>query len=283
MRISSLLILVGVGSYLCYKLLFGRRQASSVSLTRASSQLLLTSALPEETKPLEDWQHKISNWSSTPAERKQSIGSEASVHDEDLSLFRSSVCSTSGSIFGDQTVAKLDVLLNEIQDIKKSVGEMDAELLTTRKKRRLARLTTVDVGDCSDANETSPPSPTLEWDSNDINDVTLYSEDQLASVEEGEAEDAVLPTTLANRSDCDGAEARLRLQLPLDQATGRQSPPSPASSSGKGSLASSPDDNSSKEKRLRQMLREAERLGLVDDLRQALLQMTKRDSAFYEN
>lgn len=186
-----------------------------------------------------------------------------------------SIGSNNGSIFGDQTVAKLDILLNQIQDIKKSVGEMDAELLTTGKNKFL-RLTVVD--DSSDANETSPPSPTLEWDSNDINNITLYSDDQLTPEQTEDESSSSEPSSIPVS---DSASKRLHLHLPLNQAT--ESPPSPTSSSGKGSLASSPDEKSAKEKRVRDVLNEARRLGVLNDLLDVLLETAKRDSAFFEN
>lgn len=226
---------------------------------------------------LGDWRQRIANWTSTPNERRQSLESETSVQDEDPSFLRSfSICSANGSIFGDQTVAKLDILLDQIQDIKKSVGEMDAELLTTRKSKFM-RITSVDDS-TFDANETSPPTPTLEWDSNDINDITLYNDDQLALQEESDDPISDIPVPKSDEA------SRLHLHLPLNPVTGetRDSPPSPSSSSGKGSLASSPDEKSAKEKRVRDILAEAERQGVVNDLLDVLLQSTKRDSAFFE-
>jgi hypothetical protein len=211
------------------------------------------------------------------------VDSESSFQGEDSTFLNTfATGSHNGSIFGDQTVAKLDILLNEIQEIKKSVGEMDAELMTTGKNKFLP-ITVVD--DSSEANETSPPSPTLEWDSNDINDVTLYIEDQSSSStvpeEQDETCDTATPIIPVMRSD--SASDRLRLHLALSKVTESESPPSPSSSSGKGSLASSPDEKSAKEKRVRDILSEARRSGVLNDLLDALLDTTKRDSAFFEN
>ena len=280
MRISSLLILVGVGSFLCYRLIFGKKRSEAQSL--AQKRTMTLTPAPAQERPCDktspgDWRQRIANWSSTPSDRRQSLESEASVRDEESTFMRTfSIGSNNGSIFGDQTVAKLDILLNQIQDIKKSVGEMDAELLTTGKNKFL-RLTVVD--DSSDANETSPPSPTLEWDSNDINDITLY--DEQLTEEQGEDESRSEPIIPVPGSG--SADKRLHLQLPLNQVTERESPPSPSSSSGKGSLASSPDEKSAKEKRVNDILSEARRLGVLNDLLDVLLETAKRDSAFFEN
>lgn len=290
MRISSLLILVGVGSFLCYRLIFGKKQrqeAETLTHGPKTTTAILSFATqegPGEKNSPGDWRQRIANWSSTPSDRRQSLESESSVQEEDSTFLRSfSMGSNNGSIFGDQTVAKLDLLLNQIQDIKKSVGEMDAELMTTGKNKFL-RLTAVD--DSSDANETSPPSPTLEWDSNDINDITLYNdehptpdqEEENGEINPGVELDKVIPVT---RSE--SADKRLHLQLPLNQVTESESPPSPSSSSGKGSMASSPDEKLSKEKRVHDILSEARRLGVLNDLLDALLETAKRDSAFFEN
>lgn len=227
--------------------------------------------------------HITSKWTSTPAaaktwtpaDRRHSLGSEPSEHEQDTASFLRtlSIGSTNESIFGDQTVAKLDVLLNQIEDIKKSVGEMDVELMTARKKGRLMRLTLAD--DLSEANETSPPSPTLEWDSNDINDVTFYVEDQPISEESD-----IIP--VADRS-----KLHLNLDLELDGVVKLTDSPnssssSSSSSSGKGSLTSSPDEKREKEKRVQDILSQARRLGVISDLRDALLEPAKRDSAFFE-
>ena len=249
------------------------------------------------------------------------------------SLLKSSfsLSSLSGSVFGDGTVFKLDQLLNQIEDIKKSVVEMDADLFSVEKSKKCIRnFLTIGANDESgdrislpDTNTTSPPSPTLEWDSDDINTAThflsYFTDDQ--EVVTDSLPMAVKTPTLEP----------LRLELPRLELPRSELPLSRASSSGKGSSVASPvgeagtggerpdgerpdgerpggerpggerpggerpggerpglivgNDIGLKNDRLKGMIEEANKLGLVNDLLKELMRChrLKRDSAYFED
>jgi len=232
-----------------------------------------------------------------------------------------------GSLFGDQTVAKLDNILDQIQDIKRSVDDMDADLYCSTKKfsrKPLLPLNPLDLDSTTGTGgaDTSPPTPTLEWDSNDIRNGTahgslFYPEDEdlederdLSRVEEEEVEqlevedlEGVREENSTNTSDSgtdsqakpdDKSKSMLRLELENWMAVMEGRTPS-VCSSGKGSMLSSPEQaqgdggtfarkgcENKRNQKLHDLIKEAQRLGLLNDLRDLLVNKT-RDSAFYED
>jgi len=230
------------------------------------------------------------------------------------SFLRSFSTSSNGndSVFGDKTVAKLDMLLHHIEDIKKSVDEMDADLHSVEHKMScrppppfmtLVNLTEdesdiVGSGLATLLDDTSPPTPTLEWDSNDIQEAAgLYAEEDLVSstpvASEAVNEDcrrksklldiAVLKESLhldliSSHSNL-LEDAKDNVPVTLVRTTRSKTP-----SSGNGSMLSSPEDkHHDRDKALKDMLSEARRLGIVPDLMDALAKTMKRDSAYFED
>lgn len=213
------------------------------------------------------------------------------------SLSSFSLASTTDSEFGDGTVAKLDVLLTQIEDIKKSVVEMDADLFCVGKvmnksQKNFLQLT-INADDDSEAQTTDSVaetpgnhSPTLEWDSNDLIGESYFftpaahnhrTRFNLDTIEESPSyeQHATSPVNL-NKSLTRLSPTGLTLPLKDDS-----SETSSSSSSGKGSLASSPGVE--REKKLRDLVDEARRSGLVHELLDLLLKNAKRDSAYFED
>lgn len=249
-----------------------------------------TSSDEEQESPLRVWKKNIrrAKWTAsastpylpeTPLESNEDL--QDSSDDQILgtpqfssSLLKSfSLSSLNGSIFGDGTVLKLDQLLNQIEDIKKSVVEMDADLFSVEKSKKCNKnILTIGANDetgdrASLADTTSPPSPTLEWDSDDIN--TAHFQSYFNDDHESIAIVTEIPFDIKTST-------KSSLQLPIE-------PLSRASSSGQGSCDSSPVDD--REKQLKEMIEEANKLGLVNDLLKELMRCNrlKRDSAYFED
>lgn len=244
----------------------------------------------EQESPLRVWKKNIrrTKWTvsaSTPFLPETPPESDENVQDssdEQLlgttqlssSLLKSfSLSSLNESIFGDGTVLKLDQLLNQIEDIKKSVVEMDADLFSVEKSKKCNKnFLTIGANDesgdrASLTDTTTPPSPTLEWDSDDINTAqfqSYFNDDCLASTNVTE-----IPVDIKS-------SLKSSLELPLE-------PFSRASSSGNGSSVSSPVVD--REKQLKEMIEEANKLGLANDLLKELIRCSrsKRDSAYFED
>lgn len=284
-----------MGSYLCYKYLNQKsKERNSLNTSNLAPSLTSkdkgqeTSSDEENESPLRIWKKNIrkAKWTvsaSTPYLPETPPESDDNIRDlsEDQmtetpqlssSLLKSfSLSSLNGSIFGDGTVLKLDQLLNQIEDIKKSVVEMDADLFSVEKSKKCNKpFLTIGAQDegSSLTDTTSPPSPTLEWDSDDINTANFqsyFNDDQ---------ETITIVSDLAVE-DIKSSTKSL-LDLPLE-------PFSRASSSGKGSSVSSPVID--REKQLREMIEEANKLGLVNDLLKELMRCNrlKRDSAYFED
>ena len=181
-----------------------------------------------------------------------------------------------GSLFGEGTVNKLDMLLGQIEDIKKSVVEMDADLFSAKKvskksTRNFLQLVSMAEDSLNDGlNLTSPPSPTLEWDSNDI--IASPHHEPFFGIEPLE-EESFLTCITADRKSLSG--------LSVGHTSGELQLESPSPSSGKGSMVSSPGYD--KDRHLQQMVQEAQKSGMMKELLAALLMEVKRDSAYYED
>lgn len=192
------------------------------------------------------------------------------------SILRSfSLSSMNGSIFGDGTVNKLEMLLGQIEDIKKSVVEMDADLFSVKKVTKNSTkhfLTFTAPDETSVDGLTGPPSPTLEWDSNDIipsphHESFLYSKESTEEL----LQISGFTSDSSSHDSTKSSLATKTLDLHVD---------CPSPSSGKGSMVSSPGFD--RDKHLQEMIEEAQKMGLINELLTALLKV-KRDSAYFED
>lgn len=256
--------------------------------------------------------------------QQQDTSSIADQSTETSSLRRSfslSSSSANDSLIGDTTVAKLDLLLGHIEDIKKSVIEIDAGLIHVEKSAKKANRTILDhspvssrfscgINDISSflpSDESScPPTPTLEWDSHDIDDLVATRNHQLPFHQSDETSGAKIFSCID--LDLDDAEntslyftsdetlshmTNRPLNLDLvacsgDEFSHREAhSPSPSSSSGQGSDLPSPADTLSIERparreRVSEMLKEIRKHGIANELLNELMKQVNRDSAFYE-
>lgn len=98
-------------------------------------------------------------------------------------LVASKSFSLNNSSFGDGTVAKLNQLIHQVQDLRESVGEINAEFVNVRRGTYCAgaadiSLFSLSSDSASPAKETeaavkdSTHSPSLEWDSNGLHLLT---------------------------------------------------------------------------------------------------------------
>lgn len=253
----------------------------------------------EDESPIRRWFRQKARSTSTPfyGSRKYSSVScdttdEVSQSSEVIqnetpltNMTRSFSIGSEFSGFGDGTVAKLDVLLNQIEDIKKSVVEMDNDLYSVNKvmkSKNFLRLTVNpddESGEQTGLSDTGPHSPSLEWDSNDIVEQASPFVYNQQITPRRPSDD---PDTSDSASSCQVLSNTARrnpsspsMNLPLDTF-------SVSSSSGHGSsLVSSP--GSDRDKKLHYLIEEARKLGLVNDLLEALLKNIKRDSAYFED
>ena len=260
-----------------------------------------------------------------PESDQQYISNMADQATETSSIQRSLSLSSSSaneSVIGDTTVAKLDVLLGHIEDIKKSVIEMDADLVyvqNSAKKATHNMLSHAAGGFNYGINEIStfcsatdvsscPPTPTLEWDSNDINDLVMSGSNVFPfqskighlcedTVDNYDSDDDItLGTLYSNTKENPNNKSDPQLQLQLKPYTSNDfssdtlRSPSPSSSSGQGSDLPSPEEVLSnrtpceniRNAKVEEILREIKRLGIANDLLNELLKQVKRDSAYFE-
>ncbi|KAI1290324.1 hypothetical protein HDE_08928 [Halotydeus destructor] len=323
-RLSSFLILVGVGSYVAYKYITNQKRKLK---RRATFQRTSESRYydyyeePSEANSEDDdfpspinriWNnkrrrgrrssstpfnrtHRDTNYSNT--DNESDIMNNAEYSQAVSNLTRSySIVSSNNSEFGDATVAKLDALIYQLDDIKTSVVEMDADLynvnqVISKPTTNFLKLAAISLEDESynelqttEASDADNHSPSLEWDCNDVvaQNLSFSQDEHLPKLRQLKTISELNLTQTA--PDVPKLTARLRQQpslfysppttLPLDSA-------SEASSSGKGSLASSP--GMSKDRKLQDLIEEARKLGLVNDLLEALLKNNKRDSAYFED
>lgn len=338
-RISSVLVLLGIGSYLWYKYMIRKIRKAKESLDLREKELKNTSVswkdLPVSNNilPSSPSTCSLNRQQNSIATRvsQQEFSTISDQATETSSLQRSLSLSSSSaneSLIGDSTVAKLDLLLGHIEEIKKSVIEMDADLScveNSAKKTSRKILTHSPVASrfiygineisslysSNDLSSSCPPTPTLEWDSNDINDLTM-SRNNDAHFYEPLAQDVTLLDSNLNLDDetngtlyltsnetlSSNSSRHLTLQLipynSNDFSSDGLHSPSPSSSSGQGSDLPSPEEALSttatapstavlsRSKKVDEILKEIKRLGIADDLLNELLKQVKRDSAFFE-
>lgn len=337
-RISSVLVLLGIGSYLWYKYMLRKIRQAKEALKLQQEQIKTSCHLWKDL-PVSN---NILSSAQVTSLTRQEQARETSQHDfsvvtdqatETSSIQRSLSLSSSSaneSVIGESTVAKLDVLLGHIEDIKKSVIEMDADLVyvqNSAKKASHKMLSQPTSGFNYGINEVSsfylttdvsstPPTPTLEWDSNDINDLVMsrsniansfsyqlqgesFTEDVKVTNDIFNSDDETTTSTLylsANDSLCNSTSHQLQLQLipyaSNDPSSDGLRSPSPSSSSGQGSDLPSPEEllssgqvvaaKSFRIAKVDEILKEIKRLGIANDLLNELLKQVKRDSAYFE-
>ncbi|RWS12968.1 hypothetical protein B4U79_01157 [Dinothrombium tinctorium] len=283
-RLSSIFILLGVGSFVCYKLIQRKkRKGASFKLFDIINYLIDGFDQPSDSSQtnlqcdfLREQNENVSYELFSDDLFDSSLADETieSRFSRRLSKSQLSRSFSQSSIFGSNTIVKLDQLLNQIEDIKQSVAEMDAELFnvesTSKIKERQYFKITANMSLDEELNEQNSDecSPSLEWDSNDIN----FSE-------------------LAEARDvCDNLTQR-KQSLKTHRNTSSHSlislTPSNSSlhssSSAKDSLLSSPEQETNKVKTLQDLLEEARRLGILSDLIRTLLKDSNRDSAYCED
>lgn len=190
-----------------------------------------------------------------------------------------SLISQSSCNLGDQTVAKLDNLLAQIQDIKQSVVDMDEDVFNFNTINShfftLAAETNLTDDDSMGSINTEPRCPSLEWDSNDIKG-QQYINSTLVSNQSNNAVNLTENATHLTSSSSSSS-------LPISSTSGIASAEI-ASTSGIESISSLSETGSlDKAKNLEDLIEEARRLGLLDDFIRILLKTTKRDSAYFED
>lgn len=331
-HISSVLVLIGIGSYLWYRYMLRKIRKARESLESQKEQIAKSSPLtwkdlPNSNNLLSSSPNCTLAQSSRPIPHdvtQQDTSSIADQSTETSSLRRSlslSSSSANDSLIGDTTVAKLDMLLGHIEDIKKSVIEIDAGLTHVEKSAKKANRTILDhspvssrfscgINDISSflpSDESScPPTPTLEWDSHDIDELVPPRNHHLPFLPSDESCGAKLFSCIdLNLDDTDDTSlyftsdetlsqiANRPLQLDLeafssgDFSQRETHSPSPSSSSGQGSDLPSPADTlpierPARKDRVNEILKEIRKHGIAHELLNELMKQVNRDSAFYE-
>ncbi|RWS26288.1 hypothetical protein B4U80_10619 [Leptotrombidium deliense] len=281
-RLSTIVILLGVGSFVCYKLFRRKnRQGKSFRLVDIISYIINGCDESESSQQnTTSYNHAHEATDISPSSLSEDAFSFDTFYAKELDdsnasrTLKKQLTKTfsQSSLFGYNTIGKLDQLLTQIEDIKNSVSEMDADLFqvgSTRKKvdQKYLTLTSNMSIDDEVVENTEEFSPSLEWDSNDVN----YLE--LSDIKNNS--DSVVPRKHSFRTTQDFSSSILSL--------------TPSSSfvssihSNKDSPLSSPEQDSDKAKTLQDLLTEARRLGILNDLINALQKDSKRDSAYCED
>lgn len=316
-RFTSILVLVGIGSFVIYKLFTKDKQKKkrknskngvvfkdlSMSQTEISDPVYSNCNDAEISFPnscaslknpctstpyprgCDNELESLRSTSPTPSfhslQSLPYIVNDSTFDVTNTTLFNSTT--TNGAI-GDVTVAKLDQLLAQIQDIKKSVVEIDQELCDVGSTSTFHHQDAFHIaGDTStnpDESErnTEPQTPSLEWDLTDINGHGEFYDDEFRSPHHVN----IVSDQIISKRD---SELFVSLK---DEAGGATSPPSSCTSGKFSSTLSSPlsdDENANRTKALQKMIDEANRLGLTNNLLEVLLKdkKRKRDSAYFED
>ena len=302
---SSLVLLLGVGSIVYYKwmtqkkkkrLPFGLSKAihseNSKNETSFDTNIVSSGELKKKrykmlsSTPFVDFCQSLELTPSVTS----SDGSDLFFNFTDLSDENDPSFRTPLQKIGNNTVAKLDQLLEQIQDIKQSVNEIDEQIFDVKESNvkfeskmfSLGPDMSSSINTESDPNEkfdyfnTEPQTPTLEWDLTDFNAIngqnfSLVNENQLIS-------QSLNSSYFRNQSLINVSKKSLSIESPEDLT-------SPSfSTSGEFSL-SSPTDHSKEDNlaAIHQMITNAKRLGLLKDMINILVKNSKRDSAYFED
>lgn len=300
---SSILLFIGVGSFVCYQLVVNnKKKHKKKEKPKENAEFFLK--IQKKNQEFSSQNINLSNkilrkdkkfFTSTPfcfANKKLTpsiISSTDSIENENITDFIDNYIDTENSIMetpsspgiGDGTVAKFDKLLMQIQDIKQSVVDIDAELFEVTGAKsgfdanlfRLAPITPSysfqsDFTDHFNIINNESQTPSLEWDLNDINLTSVDGPIETNSISNQE------PNISKNYSKCN------KLQItPLNFT---DTSLSSTSTSGNVSAMASPEE---KEKVLQDLIGEAKKLGILNELIDVLVEnnRNKRDSAFCED
>jgi hypothetical protein len=315
-RLSSLLLLIGFGSFICYKLVIKQKKKKkrfpfgfeslfvsrnikndelfcenfdlSTNLRLRRKQNIVTST------PFINFCRSVDYTPSICSSGESEMQlSSADIIDVNDSTF-SSLGMPSFQMIGDKTVAKLDQLLDQIQDIKKSVVEIDEQLFDVKESnvkfdQKLYKLEpemSSSFNTDSDLNEkfnylnTEPQTPSLEWDLTDLN-----AQNYCSYIENGFISSFTTPFLKQNTFSTNNIE---KIDNPInDEIESAQDLSSPSiSTSGEFSITSSSErTNSDNALTIQKMIEDAKKLGLLNDLLDVLTKNSKfkRDSAYFED
>ncbi len=215
--------------------------------------------------------------------------SSADIIDVNDSTF-SSLGMPSFQTIGDNTVAKLDQLLDQIQDIKKSVVEIDEQLFDVKESNvklnpklyKLEPELSSSFNTDSDLNEkfnylnTEPQTPSLEWDLTDLN-----AQNYCSYIENGFVSSFTTSFLKQNTFSTHDIE---NIDNPIESEQDLSSPS--ISTSGEFSITSSSErTNGDNALTIQKMIEDAKKLGLLNDLLDVLMKNSKfkRDSAYFED
>ncbi|XP_053213362.1 uncharacterized protein LOC128396773 [Panonychus citri] len=146
---------------------------------------------------------------SSPLDVSEFDGELSTIGSIDCSNQRSFSMTSQSSMLGEGMVAKLEQLLQEVGNLKETVGEMNADLVTVRKLE--PKLLTISADNVSLGDETNGDSimlngkdecsqtPSLEWDSNGIN--LLSDPDSNHSTIKEEDESLLSESLLSDKSE----------------------------------------------------------------------------------
>lgn len=171
----------------------------------------------------------------------------------------------------DRTIAKLDQLLQQIEEIKESVGELNLDFVEIRKLGTQTIKGKSEAGSStSNAEEITSlaakeelSTPSLEWDSNDVAFFSEYGE----------------------LGDYDSVPDSLELTANLRsfKSFSSTSGVSTFSASDTASQVSHENREVTRLRLIQNLIDEARRLGILPDLMRLLLRNSTRDSAFFED
>lgn len=198
------------------------------------------------------------------------------AHSLEKFISKQSLFSSPSSIIGTDTVAKLDQLLQQIEEIKESVGELNADLLETKKLdcelygKRSSTSSSYDESGSSILGKDDLQTPSLEWDPNDIK---LYSESDNCNASEMQLK------TISSSS----AYSNLASQLSSFKSFSSASEISSGSESSCSSQINFTEQDVCRIQIVQDLIDEARRQGLLPDLMRFLLKNSQRDSAYFED
>ncbi|XP_074603348.1 uncharacterized protein LOC141856815 isoform X2 [Brevipalpus obovatus] len=284
-RLSSVIFILGVGSFICYKLFMHRRRKRKKSLTSCIAYsfgglLSRGKSCGNFDSFQDDPSYFVESPSTPPSPNSLICESMESDFDSYLAqslekyLIRKSSSPSTLSIAApeDRTIAKLDQLLQQIEEIKESVGELNLDFVEIRKKgsqpikeRPEADSITPNADEISNLLTKEELSlPSLEWDSNDVAFSSEYGE-----LEYGDYDSVPDSAELA---------ANLRSFKSFSSTSG-------VSSFSASDTASHCGENQemSRLRLIQNLIDEARRLGILPDLMKLLLRNSTRDSAFFED
>ncbi|XP_054161953.1 uncharacterized protein LOC128959940 [Oppia nitens] len=307
-KLSSLVLLLGFGSLICYKLMSNKKKKkklkylpfgfAKVGAEEDFENINIFDENIDLSNNLNDTkiQYKMItstpfvNWSQTPSLSSGASELAFNLTDNGLDYDSSSFQTPSFKPIGNNTVAKLDQLLNQIEDIKRSVYEIDEQIFDVKDSNvkfesklfnlgpdySLGMSSDSDLIDKFNFTTTEPQTPTLEWDVTDLNGLSTVNMN--ANYDQINESNQLILNTKSHLHPNTIAINNLNDLNPLE------SPQDLSSTSGEFSLSSPSDDTKdSNLAAIQRMISDAKKLGLLDDLIDIIIKNSKRDSAYYED